>query len=134
MVYLEAGQAGDALEILRRAGVNCARLRLFTSTEAQALADPYNRANNLAYTIPLAVRVKQAGLRFLLDFHYSDICVDSPCRMETVDRCGGFAFKERRMHPQSWISKDDKGTRHCHRKHSPAVARWRRGRCSTPSR
>ena len=76
VVYQNAGQSQDALAILKSNGVNCVRLRLFTSTAAQAQADPYNYANNLDYTLPLALRVKNAGLQFLLDFHYSDSWAD----------------------------------------------------------
>ena len=76
IAYKASGQTQDALAILKNSGVNCIRLRLFTSSAAQAQADPYNYINNLAYTIPLAVRVKQAGFRFLLDFHYSDTWAD----------------------------------------------------------
>lgn len=76
IAYKEAGQARDALSILKRNGLTCVRLRLFTSSAAQAQADPYNFINNLDYTVPLAVRVKNAGLQFLLDFHYSDSWAD----------------------------------------------------------
>ncbi len=74
--YRVNGQVQDALTILKNRGFNCVRLRLFTSSAAQAQADPYNYTNNLAYTLPLAVRVKNAGLKFLLDFHYSDSWAD----------------------------------------------------------
>jgi arabinogalactan endo-1,4-beta-galactosidase len=74
--YRVNGQAQDALVILKNRGLNCVRLRLFTSSAAQAQADPYNYTNNLAYTLPLAVRVKNAGLKLLLDFHYSDSWAD----------------------------------------------------------
>jgi len=76
VVYAETGQPQDALSILKRHGLNCVRLRLFTSSAAQALFDPYNYINNLDYTLPLAVRVKNAGLQFMLDFHYSDTWAD----------------------------------------------------------
>jgi arabinogalactan endo-1,4-beta-galactosidase len=76
VVYRENGLVRDALAILRDRGVNCARLRLFTSSAAQATADPYNYTNNLAYTLPLAQRIKAAGLQLLLDFHYSDTWAD----------------------------------------------------------
>lgn len=76
ITYRVNGQAQDALTILKNRGINCVRLRLFTSSAAQAQADPYNYTNNLAYTLPLAVRVKNAGLKLLLDFHYSDSWAD----------------------------------------------------------
>lgn len=74
--YRDGGQARDPFELLRQHGVTCVRLRLFTSSAQQATNNPYNFINNLDYTLPLAVRVKQAGLRFLLNFHYSDTWAD----------------------------------------------------------
>jgi arabinogalactan endo-1,4-beta-galactosidase len=76
VVYRDGGTPRDALAILTNRGLNCVRLRLFTSSAAQAAADPYNYINNLDYTLPLARRVKAAGLRLLLDFHYSDTWAD----------------------------------------------------------
>lgn len=77
VVYRDGGQAQDGLEILRQHGLKCVRLRLFTSSAAQAQADPYDYTNNLSYTLPLAERVKNAGLQLLLDFHYSDTWADA---------------------------------------------------------
>jgi arabinogalactan endo-1,4-beta-galactosidase len=74
--YKDRGQVLDGLSILKNHGFTCVRLRLFTSSAAQAQADPYNYTNNLTYTVPLAVRVKNAGLQFMLDFHYSDTWAD----------------------------------------------------------
>lgn len=82
IVYKDNGQPGDAIKILKNHGINCIRLRLFTSDAAQVHADPYDYINNLAYTVPLAVRVKNAGLQFMLDFHYSDTWAD-PGHQET---------------------------------------------------
>ena len=76
IVYKDNDQAGDAIQILKNHGINCIRLRLFTSSSAQVEADPYDYINNLAYTVPLAVRVKKAGLQLMLDFHYSDTWAD----------------------------------------------------------
>lgn len=76
IVYRTNGVARDALTTLKNRGLNCVRLRLFTSSAAQAAADPYNYINNTNYTIPLAVRVKNAGLKLLLDFHFSDTWAD----------------------------------------------------------
>ncbi|HVM61427.1 MAG TPA: glycosyl hydrolase 53 family protein [Verrucomicrobiae bacterium] len=75
-VYKEGGVSTDALVIVRQSGVTCVRLRLFTSSAAQAAADPYDYINNTNYTIPLAQRVKNAGLQLCLDFHYSDTWAD----------------------------------------------------------
>ena len=76
IAYKDNGQTQNALAILKNRGINAVRLRLFTSSAAQAQADPYNYINNLDYTVPLAVRVKNAGLKFLLDFQYSDSWAD----------------------------------------------------------
>lgn len=76
VTYKDHGQVLDGLQILKNHGFNCVRLRLWTGSAAQAAADPYNYGNNLEYTIPLAVRVKNAGLLFSLDFHYSDTWAD----------------------------------------------------------
>jgi arabinogalactan endo-1,4-beta-galactosidase len=74
--YKDGGVVTDGFQILKNHGINCVRLRLFTSSQAQAAADPYNYINNTNYTVPLAVRVKNAGLLFSLDFHYSDTWAD----------------------------------------------------------
>ena len=74
--YKDGGQVRDPFQILKNHGVNLVRLRLFTSSQAQAAANPYNYINNTNYTVPLAVRVKNAGLLFSLDFHYSDTWAD----------------------------------------------------------
>jgi arabinogalactan endo-1,4-beta-galactosidase len=76
ITYKVNGLTQDGLAILKSNGLTCVRLRLFTSSAAQAQADPYNYINNLDYTVPLAVRVKNAGLQFMLDFHYSDTWAD----------------------------------------------------------
>jgi arabinogalactan endo-1,4-beta-galactosidase len=85
------GTEDDILAILRRHGLNAIRLRLFhdPSTpcrisasgdetcgyqfEFGTRAEPYC---DLDHTIEMAQRVKAAGLRFLLDIHYSDTWAD----------------------------------------------------------
>jgi arabinogalactan endo-1,4-beta-galactosidase len=76
IVYRHNGQPQDALSILKDFGINSVRLRLFTSSPAQAQSNPYNYTNNLSYNLPLAVRIKNAGLKFLLDYHFSDTWAD----------------------------------------------------------
>jgi arabinogalactan endo-1,4-beta-galactosidase len=91
--YKEGGQIHDAFQIIKNHGLNCVRLRLFTSSQAQASADPYNYINNTNYTVPLAVRVKNAGLLFCLDFHYSDTWAD-PGKQQIPDAWTNLNFTQ----------------------------------------
>ena len=102
-LYKEDGQVRDGLEILKDNGINCVRLRLFTSTAAQAQADPYNYTNNLDYNLPLAVRVKNAGLKFLLDFHYSDTWAD-PGHQSTPAAWTNLTFSQLEIQLRSYNS------------------------------
>ena len=61
VTYKDGGQVQDGIQILSHHGINCVRLRLFTSSAAQAAADPYNYINNTNYTVPLAVRGQKCG-------------------------------------------------------------------------
>jgi arabinogalactan endo-1,4-beta-galactosidase len=70
-VFKDAGQPGDAIAILRTRGANLIRLRLFVSPN-----DSDVQVNDIAYTVQMAVRVKSAGARLLLDLHYSDTWAD----------------------------------------------------------
>jgi arabinogalactan endo-1,4-beta-galactosidase len=69
------GQPGDAIEILRWAGCNLFRVRLFVqpSKQHRGLGGPIQ---DLPYVIALARRIKQSGAGFLLDIHYSDTWAD----------------------------------------------------------
>ena len=93
--YAHNGQVKDILDILKEHKFNYIRLRLFVDPTvgvpedtAKALADakggtpwyasPYSKAGycGLNSTIEMAKRVKNAGMKFLLDFHYSDTWAD----------------------------------------------------------
>lgn len=91
--YKDNGQVMDGIQILKNHGINCVRLRIFTSSAAQAAADPYDYTNNLQYNLPLALRVKSAGLKFLLDFHYSDTWAD-PSHQATPDAWTNLSFSQ----------------------------------------
>jgi arabinogalactan endo-1,4-beta-galactosidase len=68
-VYFDsAGVRRDALSILRSGGVNYARLKVWVNP-----ADGYN---NRARVLQMATRVKAAGMKLLVDFHYSDSWAD----------------------------------------------------------
>jgi arabinogalactan endo-1,4-beta-galactosidase len=70
-VFREAGTPGDAVAILRAHGANGFRLRIFVSPD-----DSDVQVNDLAYTEAMAIRIKSAGAKLLLDFHYSDTWAD----------------------------------------------------------
>jgi arabinogalactan endo-1,4-beta-galactosidase len=101
--YKDHGQTGDAFQILKNHGINCIRLRLWTSSQAQAMSNPYNYINNTNYTIPLAVRVKNAGLLFSLDFHYSDTWAD-PGHQATPAAWTNLTFSNLVLQMQSYNS------------------------------
>lgn len=63
-----ADTTGDAITVLKRAGFTSVRLRLWHS--------PADGAYALAPTLALARRAHDAGLRVLLDLHYSDTWAD----------------------------------------------------------
>mgnify|MGYP001452716092 CR=1 FL=1 len=79
--FVEDGAAFDVFAILKKHGFNYVRLRLFHNPGAPegyqfafgTRAEPYC---DLAHTIEMAVRAKDAGMGLLLDFHYSDTWAD----------------------------------------------------------
>lgn len=70
-VFLDSGVRDDPLSILKRNGVNYARLRLFHTPDTRA-----ELVNNLSYDLTLAKRVHASGLKMLLDIQYSDSWAD----------------------------------------------------------
>jgi len=66
------GVEKPGLQIFKNHGYNWIRLRLFHTPSTQARPLP----NDLEYTIALARDAKALGMKFLLDFHYSDTWAD----------------------------------------------------------
>lgn len=62
--YNSSGTQQDALTILRNAGMNYARFKVWVNP-----ADGYN---NKARVLTMAARAKALGMKILIDFHYSD--------------------------------------------------------------
>ena len=70
-VFREHGRPRDPLRILADHGANACRLRLFVHpNHVDAVV------NDLPYTLTLAERVHKAGMKLLLDIHYSDTWAD----------------------------------------------------------
>jgi len=68
IVFKDNGQPKPGLQIFKDHGYNWIRLRVFHT--------PTRLPNDLDYTIALARDAKNLGLKFLLDFHYSDTWAD----------------------------------------------------------
>lgn len=66
----------DALLILKDHGINYIRLRIFNNPAADSGYSPIKGFCNLEHTKQMAKRIKDAGMKFLLDFHYSDTWAD----------------------------------------------------------
>lgn len=74
--FFDNGEEKDCIEILRGYGANLIRLRLWNDPYSEK-GEPYEGGtNDLARTVRLAARAKQAGMDWLLDIHYSDFWAD----------------------------------------------------------
>ena len=74
--FSDGGVEGDALEILRDNGFNYIRLRLFVNPRSELGYSQRDGYCDLEHTLQMARRIKDAGMYFLLDFHYSDNWAD----------------------------------------------------------
>ena len=76
MKFSDKGVTKDAIEIIKDHGINYVRLRIFNDPAQDSGYSPKKGFCNLNYTLQMAKRVKAAGLKLLLDFHYSDYWAD----------------------------------------------------------
>ncbi|QMV41933.1 glycoside hydrolase family 53 protein [Cohnella cholangitidis] len=83
--YYDNGRKRDVLDILKDNGVNSARLRLWN--------EPKHDYVNLKKTKEMAKRIKEKGMHFLLDFHYSDYWAD-PSKQFKPKAWEGLSFPE----------------------------------------
>ncbi|MBO0358683.1 glycosyl hydrolase 53 family protein [Hymenobacter sp. BT186] len=74
--FSDKGQPKDAIQILKDHGFNYVRLRLFNNPAADSGYSPKKGFCDLPHTLQMAARTKKAGLKLLLDFHYSDTWAD----------------------------------------------------------
>ena len=74
--FYDGGGAEDAVEILKRCGMNLVRLRLWNNPYSET-GKPYGAGtNDLEKTLAMAKRLKKAQIPWLLDLHYSDFWAD----------------------------------------------------------
>jgi len=76
MKFYDKGIQKDAIQILKDHGFNYIRLRVFVNPENDSGYSPGKGFCDLLHTKEMAKRVKTAGMKFLLDFHYSDYWAD----------------------------------------------------------
>ncbi|MBD0333536.1 MAG: glycosyl hydrolase 53 family protein, partial [Chitinophagaceae bacterium] len=76
MKFSDKGLQKDAIEILKDHGFNYIRLRIFNNPAQDSGYSPKKGFCDLEHTKQMAKRIKKAGLKFLLDFHYSDYWAD----------------------------------------------------------
>lgn len=74
--FTDHGVEKDAIAILKDHGFNYVRLRIFNNPAQPKGYSPQQGFCDLAHTRQMAKRVKAAGLKLLLDFHYSDYWAD----------------------------------------------------------
>ena len=74
--FSDNGKEKDAVSLLRDHGFNYIRLRVFVNPENEKGYSPGKGCCSLSNTLAMAKRVKAAGMKLLLDFHYSDYWAD----------------------------------------------------------
>ncbi|NNM84365.1 MAG: hypothetical protein HKL96_01205 [Phycisphaerales bacterium] len=77
-IYRYNHQPVGLIRAFKQSGCNCLRLRLWhraTAHEKSQLGK-LGTLNDLAYTLPLAQKIKNAGFYFILDLHFSDTWAD----------------------------------------------------------
>jgi arabinogalactan endo-1,4-beta-galactosidase len=76
MKFSDNGNPGDAIQIMKAHGFNYIRLRIFNAPANPNGYSPNKGFCDLEHTKQMAKRIKAAGMKFLLDFHYSDYWAD----------------------------------------------------------
>lgn len=74
--FRENGAVKGAIALLSDHGFNYIRLRIFVNPENPEGYSPESGFCGLDYTLDMAQRIKDAGMKLLLDFHYSDYWAD----------------------------------------------------------
>lgn len=96
MKFSDNGVQKDAVQILKENGFNYIRLRLFVNPEHDSGYSRKKGFCDLKNTIAMAKRIKAAGMKFLLDFHYSDTWAD-PEKQFKPNAWKGLSFEELRQ-------------------------------------
>ena len=93
MKFSDKGVEKDAIQILKDHGMNYVRLRIFNEPARDSGYSPGKGFCDLKHTLDMAKRVKAAGMKLLLDFHYSDYWAD-PGKQYKPAAWKGLSFPE----------------------------------------
>lgn len=93
MKFSDKGVEKDAIQILKDHGLNYVRLRIFNEPANEKGYSPGKGFCDLEHTKAMAKRVKAAGMKLLLDFHYSDYWAD-PGKQYKPKAWEGLSFTE----------------------------------------
>jgi arabinogalactan endo-1,4-beta-galactosidase len=74
--FYDKGRERDAVALLKDHGFNYIRLRIFVNPENEKGYSPGKGFCGLKNTLEMAKRIEDAGMKLLLDFHYSDYWAD----------------------------------------------------------
>jgi len=74
--FSDNGKEKDAIRLLKDHGFNYIRLRIFVNPADKKGYSPGKGFCGLDYTLGMAKRIREAGMKLLLDFHYSDYWAD----------------------------------------------------------
>jgi beta-galactosidase len=74
--FSDNGVEKDPIQIMKDHGFNYIRLRIFNDPARDSGYSPKKGFCDLEHTKAMAKRIKIAGMKFLLDFHYSDYWAD----------------------------------------------------------
>lgn len=88
--FSDNGVQGDAIQIMKNHGFNYIRLRIFVDPADPKGYSPGKGFCDLEHTEAMAKRIKAAGMKFLLDFHYSDYWADP----------------QQQNKPKAWVGED----------------------------
>lgn len=91
--YDTDGQQKDAIKILKAHGLNYVRLRIFNDPARDSGYSPAKGFCDLQHTLQMAKRAKDAGMKLLLDLHYSDYWAD-PQKQYMPKAWRGLSFTE----------------------------------------
>ena len=112
--FSDNGVVKDPILILKEHGFNYVRLRLFNDPAQDSGYSPIKGFCDLEHTKQMAKRVKDAGMKLLLDFHYSDYWAD-PGKQYKPAVWQGLGFEDLKMALYNYTKKvmqelQDQGT------------------------